>query len=326
MNRPADDEASRMKNAIAFLAAAALTAACAQKIDPNEVRSALPQASAVQIGTPQGTGGSALTVAEVGTASEYAAASYWTALTFNGATWWILTVVHVITLFPPTSCTDTSCTWGPWLDQAKGATYRLDVSKSGDGYDYVLAGHGDGSADFLPLVSGKAFPGSAPSRGNGDFTVNFENGRTIDPTSNDHGTLDVSYDNRASLQIGAVFLGARNDDPANPGSQYIDIAYQFGAAATGGELQVAFQTTDHVKNLSLRTRWADGGQGRGDAKYTESTEQVEASQCWPGVTAGGGAWQTVYERMQSGLDVVETGDIAGCGAFSDPVYSTLVLP
>ena len=315
-----------MKNVIAFLAAAALTAACGQKIDPNEVRSSLPQSSVVQIGTPQDASPSALTAAVVGTGSEYAAASYWTALTFNGATWWTLTVLHAITLFPPTSCTDHSCTWGPWTDQAKGTTFRLDVSQSGDGYEYVLAGHAEGSADFLPLVSGKAFPGSAPSRGNGDFTVSFENGRTIDPTSNDHGTLDVSYDNRTSLQIGAVFLGARNDDPSNPGSQYIDIAYQFGASAVGGELQVAFQTTDNVKSLSLHTRWAGGGQGRGDARYTEATEQVEASQCWPGVTAGDTAWQTVYERVHSGVTTIESGDIAGCGAFSDPVYSTLVLP
>lgn len=315
-----------MKNAIALLAAAALVAACGQKkIDPNEVRSTLPQASAVQIGTPQSTAGGALTVAEVGTASEYAAASFWTAVTFNGATWWTLTVIHAITLFPPTSCTDHACTWGPWVNE-KGSTFELDVSQSGDGYEYVLAGHAEGSTDFLPLVSGTAFPGAAPSRGNGNFTVNFENGRTIDPTSNDHGTLDVSYDNRTSLQIGAMFLGARNDDPSNPGSEFIDIAYQFGASATGGDLQVAFQTTDNVKNLSLHTRWAEGGQGRGDAQYTESAQQFEGSQCWPGVTAGDGAWQTVYERAHSGVTTVESGDIAGCGAFSDPVYSTLVLP
>jgi hypothetical protein len=315
-----------MKKTFALLAFAALAVACAKKdIDPNDVRAAMPQAAVVKIGTPSDTDPNALSVAPtVGTVSEYAVASWWTAATFNFATAWTLTVVQFITAFPPTACDPDHCTWGPWNDAQTAATWKLDVTQNGDGYDYVLAGHPSGSATFVSVISGTAFKGSQAGRGNGNLTLNFDNGRVVNPSSNDHGVLDVTYDNRTNLQIDALFMGARNDDPENPASQYINIAYKFGALATGGELQVMFETTDGVKNLSLRTRWAHDAPGRGDARYTEGSTAFEASQCWPGT--GIGAWTTVYERVTDGVTVVTTGPVSGCGSFSDPLYSDLVLP
>jgi hypothetical protein len=314
-----------MKKTIAILAAAALTAACAKKIDPNEVREAMPQASAIQIQTAESGAGGALSVAAVGAPSEYLAASVWTAFTFNFATAWTLTVIQFITLFPPSSCDPDRCTWGPWTGEHQ-VEWKLDVTRNGDGFDYVLAAHAASSAEFLPIVSGTAFKGSQIGRGNGEFTINFTNGATVDPLSDDHGVLEVSYDNRSNLQIGALFLGARNDDPENPDSQFLDIAYQFGELATGGELQVMFETVDGPeKNLSLRTRWVTGGHGRGDARYTEGTTNFEASQCWLGASAGVDAWETTYERLTDGVTVVTTGEVASCDPFPDPLYSNLVL-
>jgi hypothetical protein len=316
-----------MKKTLALLAAAALASACAkQDIDPDDVRATLPKAAAVQIQTPSSSNPNALSAPTVGTVSEFAVASWWTALTFNLSTAWTLTVIQFITTFPPAECGPDSCTWGPWTGEHQ-TVWKLDVTRSGDGYGYVLAAHAAGATEFLSIVSGTAFKGSQPGRGNGEFTVSFENGRTVDPTKDDHGVLDVSYDNRTSLQIGATFLGARNDDPENPDSNYIDIAYQFGASATGGELQVAFQTVDGPeKNLSLRTRWVEGGPGRGDAQYTEGTTNFEASQCWPGLAGGAAAWVTAYERVTDGVTVITVGSVDSCGSFSEPLFSNLVLP
>jgi len=315
-----------MKKTIALLAAAALTAACAKDIDPDDVRAAMPKASVVQLEYPSSSVPGALSAPTVGQPSEYAVASVWTALTFNLATAWTLTLLQIITAFPPTECGTDSCTWGPWTGD-RAVVWRLDVTQAGAGYDYVLAAHAADSQTFLSIIEGTAFRGSQIGRGNGDFTINFDNGRTVDPDGNDdHGVLGVNYDNRSNLQVGALFLGARNDDPENPGSEFLDIAYLFGESATGGELQVMFETTDGVKTLSLRTRWVDGGQGRGDARYTEDATTYEASQCWLGVAGGADAWDTAYERIAFGVTEIESGSLSACGAFSSPVYSNLVLP
>jgi hypothetical protein len=315
-----------MKKTIALLAAAALTAACAKDIDPDDVRAAMPKAGVIQLQYPSSETPGALSAPAVGEPSGFAVASVWTALTFNGATFWTLLLLQVITAFPPTECGTDQCTWGPWTDNATQVVWRLEVGKNGDGFDYVLAAHAADSQTFLSIIEGTAFKGSQVGRGNGDFTVNFDNARTVDPSKDDHGVLDVSYDNRSNLQIGALFMGARNDDPENPGSEFLDIAYQFAELATGGELQIMFETTDDVKNLSLRTRWTTGGAGRGDARYTEDGTAYEASQCWLGAPAGVDAWDIAYERLAFGVTEIESGMLSACGAFSSPLYSSLILP
>lgn len=317
-----------MKKTIALLAATALLAACGQKdIDPDDVRQALPKAAQVQLQTASSDPAGALSAPNLGEPAEYAAASFWTAFTFNVATAWTLTVVQFITSLPPTECDADACTWGPWTDEETAAVWKLDVTRNGDGYDWVLAAHAADSQTFLSVIEGTAFSGGMPGRGYGDLTLNFDNGRAVNPASDDHGVLDVSYDNRASLQIDALFLGARNDDPENDASEFLDIAYRFGESAAGGELQIAFETVDGPeKNLSLRTRWTVGGQGRGDARYSEGGTAYEGSQCWLGESAGAEAWLATYERFAFGVTEVESGSLASCGLYSSPLFSNLVLP
>lgn len=316
-----ETEGLTMKKTIAILAAAALLGACAKKdISPDEVRAAMPKPADIQVGSPKAANPGALTVEDAVTIpAEFALDSYYVALTFNLNSWAILTLVQVITAFPPTECTADQCTWGPWKDDNNAqVSWRMVVKRDGDGYSYVLGAHAAAATDFTPILSGHAFPGADGRHGQGDFVLDLDASKTVQPTKDDHGKLSVTYDNRTFLKLTALFTGAKNSDPAGPA--YLDIAYDFEESATGGDLQFMFQGVGTSKNLSLATRWVTGGEGRGDAKYVETGASHTASQCWAG-NAGGFVLE--YQIVDA---VTMVGSNDACAPFGTPVYSTLTLP
>jgi len=317
-----------MKKTCALLAAAALLAACGEaKIDPNDVRAALPRAEAIQIGTPAADGAPAAGVSRAALASEpgygskFAIRSYWTAVTVNVGVWWSLTLVQLITAFPPTECGVDSCTWGPWNDEAGLNVWRLVVTRAGDGYAYVVAAQpGSRPEDgFVAILSGVAYPGADRDHGNGTFSIDFDAEATLDHGTlwhqDDFGELSVRYDNRSALSIDATFLGAQSDDPADP--VFMDAVYAFDDSGAGGELQIAFETLEETpRNLSLHTRWNGAGAGRGDARFTVGALAYEASECWAGAAA---SFALVYDTDPA------YGAQAAC-AFPSAVYADVTLP
>lgn len=316
-----------MKKTLSLLTAAALLAACGEsKIDPNDVRAALPKAAAIQIGTPSADGAATTGVSRAALegdpvyGSGYAITSYWTAVTVNVGVWWTLTLVELITAFPPSSCDEAACTWGPWEDDNGLNVWRLVVTRAGDGYAYVLAAQpgSQPGAGFVTLLSGVAYPGADRDHGHGTFTMDFDAEAMLDHgvlwEQEDFGELSVAYDNRTALSIDVTFLGAQSDDPADP--VFMNAVYAFDDTGAGGELQIAFETVEaSPRNLSLRTRWNATGAGRGDAEYAEGPWTYQASECW----AGAPTFALVYDSEPV------YGDAGAC-AFAEPLYADVTLP
>jgi hypothetical protein len=308
-----------MKKLTSLTAAAALgLAGCdAAKHDPAAAyRDALPKTAQIQVGAPSASGSAAAAVsmaavdAESATSaavpsyhSEYAATSYWAAVTFNVGVWWTLTLVHAITLYPPTSCDDSSCTWGPWLGDDRLATWKLHVVRASGAYDWVLSARpaADPQAAFVQLLSGHAVPGADRDHGSGTFTIDFDaQDRLPHPAGwvkKDFGQLDVTYDGTSGLHLGALFTGAHSSDPTRL-DHVMNAAYAFDAAASGGQLQLAFDDVTSDERMALRTRWNALGAGRGDAHANvpdpSGTGRLDyyASECWAGEAAG---WVKIYD-------------------------------
>jgi hypothetical protein len=324
-----------MKKTLSVSAAALLLAACGgSNLDPNTVRGALPAADSVQIGTPAASSSaSAKALVAPGTIAQpsqvpggappytpsLAVMSYWTAVTVNVGVWWTLTLVDVITAFPPASCNATSCTWGPWLDNQTQNQWKLVVQKNGSAYDYVLSGESAATqGNFLPVISGTAYPGPDRYHGNGALTLDFDAGKKLNPSSNDSGKLDVIYDNRTGVSIGATLTNGKNGDPANP--YPMNAVYQFdGTNGSGGVMQVAFENLTTTEQFSIRTRWNATGAGRSDAQYVAAGGglTVETSQCWDGAPT--------FPVTYDGAQIPPTGDSALC-VFTPALYADVVLP
>lgn len=324
-----------MKKTIALIAA--LLAACGTETqDPAQpYRDALPKAQAAKLGTYQDAGATpgALTVARqpLGDSSlaqsEYAVTSYFLALSVNGGAKLILDLVQLITAFPPAACDDAHCTWGPWVGDQGLNRYKLDVTKQGAAYAYALSGQNAvaAGAPFVDLLTGTAYPVDR-EHGSGTFTLDFEAaaaGLAHGPAweQKDFGRLVLDYDNTAAAPtVTAEFIGARNQDPANP--HRMNAAYAFVAAASGGELQVAFENLDTTETFTLRTRWSASGQGRCDAVYTAAGGgSLTASECWAGHSQD---YAEVYDTKH--LDVPGLADASACSPFSTFVEADLSLP
>lgn len=319
------------KKIVSLISTALLFAACAPADVADQYRDALPKKEAVQVGTPSADGSAgALAVRSDALGdtpiyqSEYAVMSYWTAVTLNLGVWWTLELVQFIVAHPPTACDDASCTWGPWVDDAGLNRWQLVVVKQGEEYAYTLsAQNGIDPGPFVPFLTGVARPGADRDHGSGSFTIDFDAQDQLAHgplwVKKDFGQLAVDHDNTSDVAIGATFIGAKNSDPADP--HFLDAAYSFREAGTGGELQIAFANLDTTETIGLRTRWNGTGAGRGDAHYNGPDGQggradYFASECWAGEQLG---WVEVYDSKFA------FGSEGSC-AFAPASYADVPLP
>ncbi|HSM92792.1 MAG TPA: hypothetical protein VLT47_07855 [Anaeromyxobacteraceae bacterium] len=302
-----------MKKLTSILAAAVSLAACQPAAEKPETqyRNALPTSETLTISAPaasDGSGTTALTTAltttgaGAGTAitatgkSEFAAASYAFAFGVNSGVAGMLWLIHSITWWPATSCNDDSCTWGPGSGDNDLNVFKLVVTRTGDRFDYVLsaARKDTGGTAFLPIVQGYANRGAFAHRGDGQFSVKFDNEALLDHPNypfaweqKDFGTLDVRYDTHGELQNEVVWRNAKNNDvvapdPSNP--PRVDVYFDFNANAR--DLLIAFRTLDaQAKQMTLHTQWQASGEGRADVWYTDANvapATYTETECWAG--------------------------------------------
>jgi hypothetical protein len=292
-----------MKKLTSILAAALTLAACAKEDPADQYRKALPTSDTLTIGASDaGSSATALTATGLTRTgltadgkSDLAVISYVFATSVNGGVAQMLWLIHSITWWQPTSCDDNSCTWGPGSSAADLNVFKLVVTKNGENFDYTLsaAPKSTGGTQFLPIVVGFAHRSPQDHRGDGHFSVKFENSALLDQPADqprkDWGTLDVRYDTWGQLTNEVVFWNVRDDeepgaDPANPNRR--NVYFNFDASRPNGELLVAWENLHgNQKELSLFTQWKDVG-GRADLHYFESdgvnTFTHDEAECWGG--------------------------------------------
>lgn len=295
-----------MKRLTSILAAALALAACSKQDPADPYRKALPTSNTLTIDAQKTSSTTALTtgltvdggVSTTVTAdgkSELAVISYGFATSVNAGVAQMLWLIHSITFWQPTSCDDSSCTWGPGSSATDLNVFRLVVAKRGGAYDYVLsaAPKSTGGTQFLDLVVGTVNPDAQDHRGDGSFSVKFENSAKLDQPAGqarkDWGTLDVRYDTHQLLKNEVVFWDVKDND--NPGTDAanpnrLDLYFNFDAAKPNGDLLVAWKTLyAPTKELALFTQWKDAG-GRADLHYFQTdgvnTFTHDESECWAG--------------------------------------------
>ena len=288
--------------ALALTLTAAALSACGG--DPTSLeqrsRNALPTADTVAVSNPKsaaktlrdrGGAGSFTTDEEfstVGDASTWYQTTYNLGVGINGAVIWTLGLIKAISELPPTSCTTDTCTWGPGsgaLDRADWElVVRYDATK--DEYGYALLGRAKAGGDgqFHAVVEGLAKSSVTPHRGSGQFQVDFDASKLLNPDSADQGKLQVSYSNAVPGhgRIDAVFLGVKDGDHAG---QSDNAAYGFDEDPSGGgSLEIAFRNLTSQDTVALHSRWLPTGAGRSDVGVlihgNGGTFTASASECW----------------------------------------------
>jgi hypothetical protein len=276
----------------------------------DQIDQALPTSDQVKIKLPQT--GQTRTIGDLAT---YYLVTRDATVNFNGGSAWVLTLIHAIVQYPVTSVSGNTYTWGPWSDALDPAEYKLDVTANSDGtFDYSLSGRNKtvAGSQFEMVITGNADPTPGELQGNGEFFIDFDASKRVDPIDNANakGTVDARYDLKAKqLDLHIVSTDA-NNTPVQA-----DYAYNEGADGTG-DMTFAFQGnaggTALLEDMTIRSRWTANGSGRGDVRVTGGdlgTVQAIASECW------GTDFRRSYYTDNVNFQATE-GDAATC-AYAD---------
>lgn len=255
---------------------------CVKQDDaPSEaIARAIPTSDQVQIKLPQSQ------QRMLGDLAGYYVVTRDVTRTLNGGTAWVLILIHAIVQYPVTSTNGNVYTWGPWSDALNPAEYKLDVTDNGDGtYDYVLSGRNKTIADsqFEQIIDGHADPRPGELQGNGDFSIDFDAGKRVNPTDSGDakGQVIAQYDLATRhLDLSAMSTDA-NGNPA-------EFTYAYNEAVDGGgdmvfNVNADVGGTTASENVVIRSRWLADGQGRGDARLAGGDlgqTTAIASECW----------------------------------------------
>jgi len=289
----------------------AVTGCVRQDANPtSDIDKALPTSAQVKINLPQS--GQTRTIGALAT---YYLVTRDATVTFNGGSAWVLTLIHAIVQYPVTSVSGDVYTWGPWSDALDPAEYKLDVTANTDGtFDYSLSGRNKtvAGSQFEMVITGHADPTPGELQGNGEFFIDFDASKRVDPIDNANakGSVDARYDLKAKHLDLHIMSTDDNNSPVAA-----DYAYEQGADGSGDmtfDVQGNAGGTALLEDMTIRSRWTANGSGRGDARVTGGdlgTVQAIASECW------GTDFRRSYYTDNVNFQATE-GDAATC-AYAD---------
>lgn len=293
--------------------------ACLVKQDapPSSIDRAIPTADEVSIKLPTGTNRT------VGQLADFYVTTRGITTTFNGGSAWVLVLIHAIVQTPPTSVDGNVYTWGPGSNALDPADYRLDVTDNGDDtYDWALSGRSktEANAQFEVLIDGFADSTAGEGQGNGNFKIDFDAGRRVNPIDADpnaRGQVTVGYD------LAARHLDLHIDSTDDNGSP-IDADYAYEETADGGGSMLFSVVGDMgggpaAEQALIHSRWETTGAGRADVALkggdTENPAGVLASECWD--TQFKRSYFAVLAGDTNGTFGATEGDEASC-VFANP--------
>lgn len=314
--------------------------ACGGASFKDQSRNALPSKSTVSMGSPNPTASSAAvappsgltqdsasTDSTAGNHSPFFDLTVGVSATFNVGAAVMLGIIDGITQTEPTSCTATSCTWGPGHGPLDYNDYMLVVTKAGDGFDWTLSGRDRNalaSVQFTSFMSGHAIPGAQPHHGSGTFLIDFDAAATLPGPHDATGKLDVtSYSNVGPAHLDVTYLGAKDSQHLG---QFDNIVYSYANDNVGGgDLDFAVHNTTSNDNFSVHSRWKNSGTGRADVQGVGGGTSVQLSECW-----GSAPFNVVYFNSNITLNIPPfggpvSGDVTAC-AYSDASFSTKSAP
>jgi hypothetical protein len=290
----------------------AATGCVKQDAPPDEIARAIPTDEQVRIKLPN----SGKTLGEL---ANYYVVTRDVTRTLNGGTGWVLVLIHAIVQYPVTSISGNVYTWGPWSDALDPAEYKLDVTANLDGtFDYQLSGRNKtvASSQFEVVIDGYADPRAGDLKGSGDFSLDFDAGRRVNPidSGDAKGKITVNYDLSARHLDMIAMAPDANGTPAM-------FEYGYNESLDGGGDMVFNVTADGggtalTENIVIRSRWQGDGSGRGDARLAGGdlgSAQAIASECWNPL------FRRVFYTDNASFEPTE-GDVAQCA------YGTADLP
>jgi hypothetical protein len=279
--------------------------------DVSEYREALPEAANVRVAGPESGSNTGADTASVESGSGYladgaapaAATAEWYRFTrtvrdgVNLTTAAILGSVWYVAHTEPTTVGDGFAEWGPYTDALDPVTWRLRIERIEEHeYRYALEGRPRSSranADYLTVLSGTGYGRADDRHGDGEFQVDLDAARTLDPDKHgeDAGTVTITHDLPPGIRrrLGALPREiTANIDP--PGEAWLTVTSKANEDGTGQiDLSALVDVDDskltELEDVAMLSRWRADGAGRADVVIAEGDVPSEVgavaiSECW----------------------------------------------
>jgi hypothetical protein len=299
------------------------------------IRQALPTKEAMQIVGPDTQASSEPAVTRAAAAPQDAPYAKFYVFTrdvrdgVNAITASVLGTVWYIVHTRPTSIHEGQATWGPYTDSLEPATYRFVVTRTATTeYSYILQGRAKESSseqDYRTVLSGVGYSKDDPKHGDGNFTVDLDTARALDPVAhrNDSGVISVVHDLPATVTEEFVPLPRTIQvtlAPTDPAAhlEILSIAREdnTGTIVVDGQADIDESKKTLLEDVTVASQWDPAGAGRSDVSLSggdvpASVDPVTLVECWDT------HFKQSYYRDSAGISTT-VGDVSGC-AFSDPV-------
>jgi hypothetical protein len=207
----------------------------------------------------------------------------------DAATADVLVLVWAIVHNAPSSIEAGKATWGPGADALSPVTWMFVATEVSSGeYDYILEGRPHAStsdADFRVVLKGHGFDKTRAEHGTGDFSVDFDAARALDPDRNkDSGTLQLNYDLRVSGDEAASLHAVLIPPPPSASADVLVTHAVSGGGTVTLETKADLSTNKdgNLETVQLKSRYDATGAGRGEATLSggDLTSSVTATECW----------------------------------------------
>jgi hypothetical protein len=312
------------------LATTGLSACTLQKAVTNEFQEALPEQGSVSVDGPEGAKADTTTAAGTrGTLADGAASdpAFWYSFTrdvrdgVNAVTAVVLVSVWVVVHTAPSEVDDQHAVFGPYDgDALDPARYRLTVNRIGEHhFRYVLAGQKKSGGDYLNVLDGDGYSRASDQHGEGQFVLNLDNAKTLDPSrhQNDSGTVSIVHDLPSNIgQVRDALPRTITATVSPAGEASLDIT-SFAHADRTGEIDLTAHAdidsshTTALEDVSVVSRWQSTGAGRADIGISggdlpaAGLDAVNAVECW------GSDFSRVYYTDSANM-APTSGSVAEC--------------
>ncbi len=216
----------------------------------------------------------------------------------NGVAGFLANINHIMTQ-PPSQRSATHAVWGPSNDALASANYKFDVERvTPKDFGYGFSGKLKGAPDsaFQLVIQGENHIVDA-SHASGNFYVDNDLAKRLDPTTKSDHSYFVHYDNTGGSRIVAIQFqkGGTND-----------AGYQYKENPDGsGSFQFAslqdVNGDGKLETLAIHSRWLPSGSGRADVAVESGL--LSMSECWDAKFG-----RTFYQENGRMVE----GDPAGC--------------
>jgi hypothetical protein len=233
-------------------------------------------------------------------------------------------IINYVRSFPPSERNLNERVWGPFpaeRDPAFELRVRIQRASVSDApgflftYQIEFHRHGDATAGWFPLVTGRFAPNPGGARrGSGELHVTLKDARTQGYPVPEWGQVELldiihqrlDYPHTVKMTITNV-----------PIAEVPTAEFQHSENADGsGEVSFVFRPRDNVwvQAIAIRARWLASAAGRGDARVTEGIAALSGN---VGIDCWGPDSRATYVRRDWATPKIETGDPATC-VFPDP--------